>query len=239
MAPDTPLQPAADMPDPPAGGGMTLVERLRAYLLAGILVTAPIAITIYIAWVVIGAVDGLVSRLIPAGYDPERFLPFTIPGIGLVMVLVVLILIGMFTAGYVGRMVRRGTEAVVLRMPVIRSIYGATKQIFETVLANQSSAFREVVLVEWPRPGVWTLGFITGAVDGEIRDVVGREVVSVFIPTTPNPTGGYLLFFPRAEVTHLDMTVEEGIKMVVSTGIVTPGNGRAAPPRPPRAIGSR
>lgn len=203
-----------------------MVGRLRAYFLAGVLVTAPISLTLYLSWVFIGFIDGLVTQLLPARYNPENYLPFSIPGLGVVFVLVALTVIGAFTAGYLGRLVLRLGEAVVARMPVIRSVYGATKQIFETVLANQSEAFREVVLVEYPRRGMWSLGFITGTTHGEVQNLTEDEVVNVFIPTTPNPTSGYLLFVPRSDLVVLAMTVEEGIKMVVSGGIVTPPDRR-------------
>jgi uncharacterized membrane protein len=216
----TPAPPSEAPPGAPElviADRLTVAARLRAYLLAGILVTAPIAITIYIAWIVIEAVDGFVSRVVPTGY-----LPNAVPGIGLVVVVALLILIGMLTAGYVGRMVNFGAESVLGRMPVIRSIYGATKQIFETLFAQKSTAFRDVVLVEWPRRDLWTVGFITAAAPREIRDSQGQDLVGVFIPTTPNPTGGYLMFVPRADLRPLDMSVEDGLKMVVSTGLVMP-----------------
>jgi len=214
--------------------------RLRAYFLAGVLVTAPISITLYLSWLFIGFIDGLVTAIIPTRYNPETYLPFSIPGLGVVLVLAALTVIGAFTAGFVGRLVIRLGEAIVARTPVIRGIYGATKQIFETVLANQSEAFREVVLVEYPRKGVWSLGFITGTTKGEVQSLTEEEVINVFIPTTPNPTSGYLLFVPRPELVMLSMTVEEGIKMVVSGGIVTPPDRRpiltadSEPPRPVR-----
>ncbi len=206
--------------------GMTLAGRLRAYLFAGILVTAPISITLYLAWLFIGAIDGLVNGLIPARYNPETYLPFTVPGVGLLVVLIFLILVGMFTAGFMGRFMVRLGEGLVNRMPVIRSVYNALKQIFETVLANQSQAFREVVLVEYPRKGIWAIGFITGTTEGEVQDITADEVVNVFLPTTPNPTSGFLLILPRSELIPLTMTVEDGIKMVVSGGIVTPPDRR-------------
>ncbi|UEM06586.1 DUF502 domain-containing protein [Skermanella rosea] len=200
--------------------------RVRAYFLAGILVTAPVAITLYLAWAVINLIDTAVSQLLPAQYNPENYLPFSIPGLGVVIVIVALTLTGALTAGVIGRLVVRAGEAVLARMPVVRSVYGATKQILETVLANQSAAFREVVLVEYPRRGIWTLGFITGHTQGEVQDLTVDDVVNVFIPTTPNPTSGFLLFVPRSDLHVLEMTVEEGIKMVVSGGIVTPPDRR-------------
>jgi len=199
-----------------------LLGRIRAYFLAGILVTAPVAITLYLAWAVVDLIDNSVSRLLPAQYNPESYMPFSVPGLGLVIVIATLTLIGAFTAGVIGRLVIRAGEAVLARMPIIRSVYGATKQIMETVLANQSAAFREVVLLEYPRRGIWTLGFISGQTHGEVRDLTANDVVNVFVPTTPNPTSGFLLFVPRSDLHVLEMTVEEGIKMVVSGGIVTP-----------------
>ncbi|WP_207478869.1 DUF502 domain-containing protein [Arenibaculum pallidiluteum] len=205
-----------------------LTGRIRAYFLAGVLVTAPISITLYLAWLLVVTVDGAVTPLIPERYDPRAFLPFGLPGLGLVLAVVGLTLIGMFTAGYLGRLILRGGEALVARMPVIRSFYGATKQIFETVLANQSTAFREVVLIEYPRRGTWTLAFVTGVPQGNVQKAGGGDLVSVFVPTTPNPTSGFLLFLPRAEVHALAMGVEDGLKLVVSGGLVTPPEKPAA-----------
>jgi uncharacterized membrane protein len=209
-----------------------LLARLRAYFLAGVLVTAPVAITFYIVWLIVSFIDDRVSGLIPERYNPETYLPFGIPGLGLVIAVAALILIGAATAGYLGRVIVRINDAALARMPVVRSIYGATKQIFETVLAHKSSAFRQVCLVEYPRHGVWTLGFITGTTVGEVQERTSEEVVNVFLPTTPNPTSGFLLFVPRQDIILLDMSIEDGIKMVISGGIVTPPDTRAAPLAP-------
>jgi uncharacterized membrane protein len=224
-----PSDPVKATDPPPAEAGKAgkplrigLLGRIRAYLLAGILVTAPVAITLYLAWAVVDLIDNSVSKLLPSQYNPESYLPFSVPGLGVVIVILMLTLIGAFTAGVIGRLVIRAGEAVLARMPVIRSVYGATKQIMETVLANQSSAFREVVLLEYPRRGIWTLGFISGQTQGEVQNLTTEDVVNVFVPTTPNPTSGFLLFVPRSDLHVLEMTVEEGIKMVVSGGIVTP-----------------
>ena len=203
-------------------------RRIRAYFFAGVLVTAPIVITFYIAWLIIGWIDSKVTPLIPSAYNPETYLPFSIPGLGLVIVFILLTIIGAAAAGAVGRIWVSVTEQMLTRMPVIRSVYGATKQIFETVLKQQSNAFRQVVLFEYPRRGSWALGFITGRTMGEVQELTEDEVVNVFLPTTPNPTSGYLLFIPKRELVILSMTVEEGIKMVVSGGIVTPEDRRPA-----------
>ena len=207
----------------------SLAERLRAYLVAGLLVTGPIGLTFYHAWLFVSSVDGWVAKLLPAEYNPASWLPVPVPGLGVVLVVVGLILIGALTAGYLGRLLLRTSERLLNRMPVIRGLYSATKQIFETVLAKQSNTFREVVLVEFPRREMWTIGFITGRAEGEIRDLSDEpEVLNVYVPTTPNPTSGYLVFVPRRDVVALSMTVEEAIKFVISGGIVAP------PPRPKR-----
>lgn len=211
---------------------LTVGSRLRAYFLAGILVTAPISITLYLAFLLFRAVDETVTALLPPQFNPEYYLPESwspigIPGIGLVILLVGLTMVGWLTAGFLGRLFLRVSEGILARIPAVRSLYGAVKQILETVLANQSSAFREVVLVEYPRRGMWVLGFITGATKGEVQNLTEDSLINIFVPTTPNPTSGFLIFVPKRDVTVLDMSVEEGIKMVVSAGIVTPPDKRA------------
>ena len=215
----TPSLTGAEPHKPPR---MTFGARIRAYLIAGVLVTAPVAVTIYIARFVISGIDGLVTALLPTPYNPGTYLPFWVPGLGVLLVLLFLILVGMLTAGYVGRLVVGAGEALVSRLPVIRGIYGAAKQIFETVLSKKSNSFRECVLVEFPRRGAWTVGFITGEPKGEIGDLLVPGMLTVYVPTTPNPTGGYMLYVPETEVRRLSMSVEEGLKLVVSMGIVGP-----------------
>jgi len=213
--------------------------RLRAYFFAGILITAPIGITVYLASSIVSWIDESVLPFVPTAYNPETYLPFSVPGIGLLLLLLLLTAIGAATAGIVGRMIVGFSERILNRMPVIRSVYGATKQILETVLAQKSTAFREVVLVEFPRRNMWALGFITGRAEGEVQDVSEEEMVNVYIPTTPIPTAGFLFFVARSEVYPLSMSVEEGIKMVVSGGIVTPPDRRPPEQRNPRPIPSR
>ena len=204
----------------------TLGGRLRGYLLAGVLVTAPLGVTVLLAWWIITFIDERITPLIPAQYNPESYLPFSLPGLGLVVLVIFLTLIGALTAGFLGRWVIHTGERVLNRMPVIRSIYSAVKQIFETVLAQQSNAFREAVLVEYPRRGIWAIGFITGTTKGEVQNLTEETTVNIFLPTTPNPTSGFLLFIPREDVIPLDMSVEEAVKMVISGGIVTPPDRR-------------
>lgn len=200
----------------------SLTRHMRANFLAGILVTAPVAITLYAVWAVVSWFDHEVVPLIPERYSPETYLDFPLPGLGLLIAVVALYLIGALTAGLFGRYIMSIGERLLARVPVVRSIYGATKQIAETVLAKQSNAFREVALIEYPRKGTWTMGFITGKPTVQIVESTTEDVVSVFVPTTPVPSAGFLLFVPRNEIVVLDMTVEEGLKMVVSLGIVAP-----------------
>ena len=201
--------------------------RIRGYFLAGILVTAPLGITGYLAWIIIGFIDHSVTPLVPEQYNPETYLPFSLPGLGVLILIVALTLIGALTAGLLGRLLVHTGERLLNRMPVIRSFYSALKQIFQTVLAQKSNAFREAVLVEYPRRGIWAVAFITGTTQGEVQNLTKQQTVNIFLPTTPNPTSGFLLFVPKDDVVSLNMSVEEAIKMVISGGIVTPPDNRS------------
>jgi uncharacterized membrane protein len=220
---------------------MSLGARLRAYFLAGVLIIAPVSLTIYLAWLFITFVDERVFSLLPPQYNPETYFRFSIPGIGLLLAAIGLTLIGALTAGILGRAVNLLLESILNRLPVIRSLYSAIKQIMETVLANKSSAFRECVLIEYPRKGVWTVGFITGNTKGEVQERTPEKLINVFVPTTPNPTSGFLLFVPEQDVIRLKMPIEDGLKLVVSGGIVTPpSNVTPLPAKEPvsRTLGS-
>lgn len=210
---------------------LSLVGKLRNYFLAGVLITAPISITAWLAWKFITFVDNQVTPYIPPVWNPETYLPFDVPGLGLLVALLGLTLLGMFAAGFTGRFVMRTGERMLARVPVVSSIYGAIKQILETVLAQKSNAFRKVVLFQYPRPEVWAIGFLTGKAESQIQNIADRDVINVFLPTTPNPTSGFLLFVPAVEARELTMTVEEGLKMVVSGGLVTPPDRRPAEQR--------
>lgn len=204
---------------------MTLGARLRAYFFAGILITAPISITLYLAWLFIAFIDSKVTPLIPEQYNPEHYLPFTVPGLGLVILVVFLTLVGALTAGFVGRQLTRLYEGILQRMPVVSGIYSAVKQVVETIFSQKSNAFRDAVLIEYPRKGIWTIAFLTGTTTGEIQRRTDEETVNVFVPTTPNPTSGFLLFLPKRDIVPLEMSVEDALKMVISGGIVTPPDG--------------
>ncbi len=219
-------------PEPaPKPHKMGFAARLRAYFLAGVLVTAPFALTAYLAWWVVDFVDSRVMPLFPERYNPNAYLPVGIPGIGLIVAFVLLTAIGALTAGLAGRLLITFSETVLNRMPVVRGVYSAIKQIVSTIVSNQSTSFREVVLVQWPRAGMWTIGFVTGTPTDEIQALSpARDMVGVYVPTTPNPTSGYLMWVDRSEVVPMGITVEEGIKLVVSLGIVSP-TSPSAPPR--------
>lgn len=205
-----------------------LIGRLRGYFLAGVLVTAPIAVTAAAAWWLIDLVDRNIVPLIPARFNPDTYMrevlgvEIGLPGLGLIVLLLGITLIGALTAGLVGRWVVRFWESMLNRMPVIRSVYAAVKQILETVLKQQSNAFQEAVLIEYPRRGLWAIAFVTSNTKGEVEHKTPGDHVNVFLPTTPNPTSGFLLFVPKSEIVVLDMSVEDAVKMVISGGIVTP-----------------
>ncbi len=196
--------------------------RLRRYLLTGIVVTAPISITIYLTYIFLTFIDHHVTKLFPNVWYDGLYGGTTIPGLGLIVAIAFFIFVGWFATNFLGRLIINISEYIVDRVPVIRTVYGAVKQIFETIMASQSSAFREAVMLEYPRKGVWSIGFVTGVTQGEVQDATQNETINVFLPTTPNPTSGFLLFVPKKELVYLNMTVEEAVKLVVSAGIITP-----------------
>lgn len=201
---------------------MKLGGKLKAYFFTGILVTAPVMITFFVAYKLIVFVDVSVNKILPPQFALNNYLPFTIPGLGIIILVVALILVGMFAAGFLGRFFLRLGEWIVYKVPFISSVYSLLKQIFETFLSSKSDAFKKVVLLEYPRKGIWILGFVSTDTEGEVKDIVKKDMMNVFIPTTPNPTSGFLIFVPREDVVELEMSVEDGIKFVISGGIVSP-----------------
>jgi uncharacterized membrane protein len=205
-----------------AMSGMT---RLRNYFLTGFVVAAPLAITAYIAWSFVGWVDSWVKPYIPARYNPDNYLPFTVPGFGLIVAIMLITLIGFLTANFIGRAILAYGEVLLSRMPFVRSIYSALKQILETVLSDKSNMFSRVGIVEYPRKGVWSLVFIASEKSTEISEKVDDSadpLVAVFMPCTPNPTTGFLMYVPKSEVIELEMSIEEGAKLIISAGLVAP-----------------
>ncbi|MER2604861.1 MAG: DUF502 domain-containing protein [Siculibacillus sp.] len=209
--------------------------RLRNHFVTGLVVVGPLAITVYIARGFLEWVDATVKPMIPAAWNPDSHLPFAVPGFGLVVALIGITALGALTASLLGRTLLSYGEDLVGRLPFVRPVYKTLKQLFETFVSSRDQSFREVGLIEWPRPGVWSLVFVSGNARGEVAarlsegrpDVGLDDWVTVFIPTTPNPTGGYVMFLPRGDVRILDMSVEDAAKMVISGGIVTPEWGEA------------
>ncbi len=206
---------------------MKLGAKLRAYFFTGILVTAPVAMTFYVAYKVILWIDSGVSRLLPPGLkEYYQELPFTVPGLGIVVLIVVMTFIGMFAAGFVGKFFIRLGDWIVKKIPLISTVYSLLKKVFETFLSDSTSAFSKVVLLEYPRKGLWILGLVSTDTEGEVKDILRQDMVNVFIPTTPNPTSGFLIFVPVKDVTFLEMSVEEALKFIISGGIVAPGEAK-------------
>lgn len=201
----------------------TLFQRLRGDFFTGVVVAAPLVITAYLAWTFVNFVDNSVIPFIPERYNPQRFLPFHIPGLGVVVFVLATTIIGALTKNIIGRTLLHWSESLLHRMPVVRSVYNAVKQIAETTLSQSQSSFRTACLVQYPRQGIWAVAFISTETGGEIlRRVPEEELVSVFLPTTPNPTSGFLLFVPKRDVIVLGMTVEQAAKLVISAGLVDP-----------------
>ena len=203
---------------------ISLIVRFRRFFFTGFLVTAPILITLYVTWIVITFIDAKVAGLLPEYLDFRKAFPYQIPGIGLLIVIIFITFVGSLTPGLIGRTLLKAGESIVSRMPVVRSIYSAIKQIMETVMSTNSNSFREVVLVEYPRKGLWVIAFVTGDTKGEISKVLNRNknLINIFVPTTPNPTSGFLLFVPKKDLVYLKMSVEQAVKLVISGGIVAP-----------------
>jgi uncharacterized membrane protein len=200
--------------------------KLRNYFLTGIIVCAPLAITAYLSWSVIHWVDSWVKPYIPARYNPDNYLPFAVPGFGVIVVLVMITLIGFLTANIIGRSIVSYGEKVLNRMPLVRNIYSGLKQIFETVLAHRAELFSKVGLFEYPRKGAWSIVFIAAQEDSEISDALEEregKTIAVFRPITPNVTTGYLLYVPEKDVIPLEMSVEDAAKLLISAGLVGPG----------------
>lgn len=195
------------------------LTKIRTYFLTGIVVAAPITVT---GWVVIwfvGAVDGWFSPFAPRAYND---LPFSVPGLGIISAFIILTLLGALTTNFFGKSVIGYGERLVDRLPIIRNIYGTLKQIFQTIASKSSNNFQRVVMLEYPKDGSWAIAFVTTEAKGEIAEKHNNEMLCVFLPTTPNPTSGFLLFVPKDKVIELDMTVESAAKLIISAGLVMP-----------------
>lgn len=204
---------------------------LKTYFFTGIIVTAPVAITLYLAVELISYIDTTVTGLIPAAYNPNNFLPYGLPGIGIVLLLLFFTGIGMLTANFIGQALVRLGYRIIGKMPVISGVYNAIRKIFETLLgSDKNKAFRQAILVEYPRKGLWTIAFLTGPVPDIIKDKLNNQnLISIYVPTTPNPTSGFFLYVPESDIIYLDISVDEALKTILSTGIINPKEKQIAP----------
>jgi len=218
------------------------IAALRGNFFTGLIVIAPIGLTIWLIWSVVGMIDGWVLPFVPDAYNPavliKRYLNINVDirGIGVVFFLFFTIMVGWIAKGLIGRSFLSFSEQLVQSLPVVRSIYNGLKQITETVLAQGSTSFDKACLLEYPRRGIWAIAFVSTEAKGEVADRATTPMISVFLPTTPNPTSGFLLFVPKEDVIILDMTVEDAAKLVISAGLVYP-NGKGGVQTQPPAIG--
>jgi uncharacterized membrane protein len=200
---------------------MSFKAFLKTYLLTGLVVVVPITITIYIIQALVRVMDDFLSFL-PLAYHPDTLMGFHLPGLGLVLVTLMVFLVGLLTHSYVGTKLVGWWDLVVSRIPVVRNIYQAIKQLTEALFSNSGNHFKQVVMVEFPRPGLYSIGFVAGPVKGELQGRTVDPAMHVFIPCTPNPTTGYYVLVPEKDLVYLKMTVEEAFKMIISSGLVSP-----------------
>lgn len=203
------------------------MKRFRTYIVTGLLVWVPLGITVFLVKFMVDFVDRSLL-LVPLDYRPDTLLGMHIPGLGIVLTLVVLLFTGVLAANFFGRKLVHTWESILQRIPLVRTVYSAAKSFAEVVLTDNTESFKEVLLIEYPRKGLYSLCFQTSTRLGEVQARTGEEVICVFVPTTPNPTSGVMIMVPRKDVIVLDMQVEEAVKMVVSLGVVVPKwNGQA------------
>ena len=202
-----------------------MMKHLRRYLVAGLLVWIPLGVTVFILRVLIGLMDRTLL-LIPAQYRPEEWLGFTVPGLGLLLTVLVLLVTGLLAANIVGRSMVGLWESLLDRIPVVRSVYSAAKNFAEIVFSDSGQSFKKVLLIEYPRKGIYSLAFQTATNLGEVQARMGEEMICTFVPTTPNPTSGYIIIVPKKDIIELDMEIDEALKMIISLGVIVPTWGK-------------
>ena len=213
---------------------------MRRYLIAGLLVWVPLGITLWVLNALVSALDQSLL-LVPESVRPDKLLGYHIPGFGVLLSFLILLATGAIAANFAGARLIAMWEALLARIPFVKSIYSSVKQVSDTVLSDQGTAFRKALLVEWPRPGCWTIAFQTGQPAGEVARHLPGDHVSIYVPTTPNPTGGYFVIVPTASVRELDITVDEALKYIISMGVVVPraSLGRAPPAIPASPVAAK
>src|SRR3954465_2498658 len=194
---------------------------LRRWLFAGLLVLAPLGITLWVLQWIVGTLDQTLL-ILPERWQPDRLIGFRIPGLGVLLALAILLVVGAITSNFIGRKLVSWGDALLNRIPVVRGIYSSVKQVSDTLFSPSGNAFRTAVLVQWPRPDVWTIGFVTGSPGGDVSNYLVGDYLSVYVPTTPNPTGGYFVMLRKSDCIELKMSVDEALKYVISMGVVAP-----------------
>jgi uncharacterized membrane protein len=208
-----------------------MISALRRYLMAGLLVWIPLGVTIIVVKMLIGLLDRSML-LVPQQYRPEQLFGVSIPGLGVIVAVVVVLFTGVIVANLFGRKLVALWESLLSRIPLVSSVYSAVKQIAETMFSSSGQSFRKVLLVEYPRKGMWTLAFQTGTEVGEAQCKTGRKVINIYVPTTPNPTSGFFIMVPKEDVIELDMSVDDGLRMIISMGSVVPNPAVDGCPQP-------
>ena len=209
-----------------------MMSSIRRWLLAGLLVLVPLAITLAVLNWIVATLDQTL-QILPIAWHPDRLLGFHIPGFGVLLTLGIVLLMGAIASNFLGKKLLMVGNALLRRIPIVRSIYSSVKQVSDTLFSENGNAFRKALLVQWPREGVWTIGFLTGLPGGDVVNHLPADYVSVYVPTTPNPTGGYFVMLKRAECIELKMSVDEALTYVISMGVVVPAARPVAPLNPP------
>ena len=209
-----------------------MMSSIRRWLLAGLLVLVPLAITLAVLNWIVATLDQTLL-ILPVAWHPDRLLGFHLPGFGVLLTLGIVLLMGAVASNFLGRKLLMVGNALLRRIPIVRSIYSSVKQVSDTLFSENGNAFRKALLVQWPREGVWTIGFLTGLPGGDVVNHLPADYVSVYIPTTPNPTGGYFVMLKRAECVELKMSVDEALTYVISMGVVVPAARPVTPLNPP------
>lgn len=201
---------------------------IRKWLLSGLLVIVPVAITVWVLQWIIGTLDQTLL-ILPGAWRPDRLLGVHIPGFGVLLAFAILLTVGAIASNFLGRKLLQWSDSLLNRIPVVRSIYSGVKQVSDTLFSENGNAFRKALLVQWPRENVWTIAFLTGTPGGDVANYLQGDYVSVYVPTTPNPTGGYFVMLRRSDCVELKMSVDEALKYVVSMGVVVPGTAAIKP----------
>ena len=209
-----------------------MMSSVRRWLLAGLLVLVPLAITLAVLNWIVGTLDQTL-QILPSAWHPDRLLGFHLPGFGVLLTLVIVLLMGAIASNFLGRKLGHWGNLLLHRIPIVRSIYSSVKQVSDTLFSENGNAFRQALLVQWPREGVWTIGFLTGVPGGDVVNHLLGDYLSVYVPTTPNPTGGYFVMLRKAECIELKMSVDEALTYVISMGVVVPARPAVPSLNPP------